>query len=41
LGFSKKDFRGTNVIYRDDPGATEETRRRIFEFLERTLAAGR
>jgi dienelactone hydrolase len=40
-GFSKKDFRGTNVVYRYDSGATQETRRRIFEFLERTWAAGR
>src|SRR5258705_1737289 len=40
-GFSKKDFRGTNVTYRYDSGATQETRRRIFEFLERTWASGR
>ena len=33
-GFSKKDFRGTNVVYRYDSGATQETRRRIFEFLK-------
>jgi len=40
-GFSKKDFRGNNVTYRYDAGTTQETRRRIFEFLERTWAAGR
>lgn len=40
-GFSKKDIRGTSVTYRYDAGATQETKRRIFEFLERTWAAGR
>ena len=40
-GFSKKDFRGTPVAYRYDAGATRETGRRIFEFLEKTWAAGR
>jgi dienelactone hydrolase len=40
-GFSKKDFRGNSVAYRYDAGATQETRRRIFEFLERTWAAAR
>jgi dienelactone hydrolase len=40
-GYSKTDVRGTNVIYRYDSGATQETRRRTFEFLARTLAAGR
>ena len=39
--FSKKDVRGTSVTYRYDAGATQETKRRIFEFLERTWAAGR
>ena len=38
-GFSKKDFRGTNVFYRYDPVATRETKRRIFEFLARTGVA--
>lgn len=40
-GFSKKDWRATKVVYRYNVGATEETRRRIFEFLERTMPAGR
>jgi dienelactone hydrolase len=40
-GFSKIDRRGTRVTYRYDIGATQETTRRIFEFLARTWAAGR
>ena len=40
-GFSKTDFRGTRVVYRYDSGATQETKRRIFEFLESTWAAKR
>ena len=40
-GFSKKDRRGTSVTYRYDIGVTKETRRRIFEFLERTWQAAR
>ncbi len=39
-GFTKKEFRGTPVAYRYDAGATKETGRRIFEFLEKTWAAG-
>ncbi|MBR1274585.1 dienelactone hydrolase family protein [Bradyrhizobium sp. AUGA SZCCT0283] len=35
-GFSKRDFRGTKVVYRFDSSVTQETSRRIFEFLERT-----
>jgi dienelactone hydrolase len=38
-GFSKKDWRGTKVVYRYNIGATQEASRRIFEFLERTWAA--
>lgn len=38
-GASAQNFRGMNVTYRFDPGATQETQRRIFEFLERTWAA--
>jgi dienelactone hydrolase len=40
-GFSKTDLRGTNVTYRFDPAATQEARRRIFAFLEKTWAASR
>lgn len=39
-GFSKIDIRGTNVTYHYDSAATSETRRRIFEFLERTWTTG-
>jgi dienelactone hydrolase len=40
-GFSKQDVRGTHVTYRYDAGATQETRRRIFDFLEKALSSTR
>jgi dienelactone hydrolase len=40
-GFSKTDLRGSHVTYRYDPAATQDSRRRIFAFLEKTWAAGR
>jgi dienelactone hydrolase len=36
-GFRKKDFRGTDVVYRYDPSVTEDSARRMFEFLDRHL----
>ena len=40
-GLSKIDFRGTRVVYRYNSGTTQETKRRIFEFLEKTWATVR
>jgi dienelactone hydrolase len=40
-GVSKTDFRGTHVVYHFDAAATEEAKRRVFEFLERALTASR
>jgi dienelactone hydrolase len=40
-GNSKVDFRGTQVVYRYDQNITDDSARRMFEFLERTLAARR
>lgn len=39
-GFSKADLRGTNVTYHYDPNATQDTRRRVFEFIEKTWTTG-
>lgn len=38
-GFSKVDFRGTQVVYRYDSSATTDSAQRMFDFLQRTLAA--
>ncbi|MBI3634634.1 MAG: dienelactone hydrolase family protein, partial [Candidatus Rokubacteria bacterium] len=38
-GQSKVDVRGNHVVYRYDRGVTRDSARRMFEFLERTLAA--
>jgi dienelactone hydrolase len=38
-GFSKVDFRGSQVVYRYDRSATEDSARRMFDFLQRTLNA--
>lgn len=38
-GFSKVDFRGNQVVYRYDKALTNDAGRRMFEFLEKTLAA--
>jgi dienelactone hydrolase len=40
-GVSKTDFRGTHLVYHFDAAATQEAKRRIFEFLERTWTASR
>jgi dienelactone hydrolase len=40
-GVSKTDFRGTHIVYHFDAAATEEAKRRVFEFLERALTASR
>lgn len=40
-GVSKTDFRGTHIVYHFDAAATQEAKRRIFEFLERTWTASR
>jgi dienelactone hydrolase len=40
-GFSKIDFRGTHLVYHFDAAVTQEAKRRVFEFLERTLTASR
>ena len=40
-GNSKVDFRGAQVVYRYDQGITDDSARRMFEFLERTLPARR
>lgn len=34
-GFSKTDFRGNHVVYRYDKSVTEDSARRMFEFLNR------
>lgn len=39
-GRSKTDFRGNHVEYRFSPDATQDTRRRMFEFLARAMPAG-
>jgi len=38
-GFSKVDFRGNQVVYYYDRGATQDSARRMFDFLQRTLNA--
>jgi dienelactone hydrolase len=38
-GFSKTDSRGSRVTYRYDKKVTEDSARRMFEFLDKTLAA--
>ena len=38
-GVSKTDLRGTHVTYRYDSVATEESRRRVFAFLEKSWRA--
>ena len=38
-GFSKKDFRGTPVTYRYDKDVTQDSARRMFEFLDKNMAA--
>jgi len=38
-GFSKVDVRGNNVTYRYDKGVTQDSARRMFEFLEKNLTA--
>ena len=40
-GFSKVDVRGSKVVYRYDKDITNDSARRMFEFLEKTLAARR
>ena len=40
-GAAKVDFRGSQIVYRYDKGITSDSARRMFEFLERTLAARR
>ncbi len=40
-GFSKTDFRGHQVVYRYDKNLTSDAARRMFELLEKTLAARR
>jgi dienelactone hydrolase len=37
-GFSKVDFRGNRVTYAYDKDATQDSARRMFEFLERNLS---
>jgi len=41
LNGTSRTRRGINIVYRFNPGITEEAKRRVFEFLERTWAAGR
>jgi dienelactone hydrolase len=36
-GFSKVDFRGNQVVYYYDKSATQDSARRMFDFLQRTL----
>ncbi|NML46379.1 prolyl oligopeptidase [Ramlibacter sp. G-1-2-2] len=36
-GFSKTDFRGTRITYHYDKAVTEDSRKRVFEFLARQL----
>lgn len=36
-GLRKRDFRGTDVVYRYDPAVTEDSARRMFDFLDRHL----
>jgi dienelactone hydrolase len=38
-GFSKTDVRGNNVVYRYGADDTADSRRRMFEFLDRTMTA--
>jgi dienelactone hydrolase len=38
-GFSKVDFQGHRIVYRYDKEATEDSRKRVFEFLRRRLGA--
>jgi dienelactone hydrolase len=38
-GFSKVDWRGSRVVYHYDRDATQDSARRMFEFLQRTLNA--
>jgi dienelactone hydrolase len=38
-GFSKVDFQGHQIVYRYDKDATEDSRRRVFDFLRRRLGA--
>jgi dienelactone hydrolase len=38
-GFSKVDIRGNQVVYYYDRGATQDSARRMFDFLQRTLNA--
>lgn len=40
-GASKVDVRGSHVVYRYDKDITSDSARRMFEFLEKTLAARR
>jgi len=40
-GFSKVDFRGSQVVYRYDQNITGDSGRRMFEFLEKSLAPRR
>ena len=41
LNETSRTRRGINVTYRFNSSATEDTKRRVFEFLERTWTAGR
>jgi dienelactone hydrolase len=41
LNGSSRTRRGVSVVYRYNPGATDDAKRRIFEFLEKTWAAAR
>jgi dienelactone hydrolase len=38
-GFSKVDFQGHQIVYRYDKDATDDSRRRVFDFLRRRLGA--
>jgi dienelactone hydrolase len=40
LNGTSRTRRGVNIVYRFNPSVTEETKRRVFEFLERTWKAG-
>ena len=41
LNGTSRTRRGINITYRFNPSVTEDTRRRVFEFLEKTWTAGR
>jgi dienelactone hydrolase len=39
-GFSKVDFQGHRIVYRYDKDVTDDSRRRVFDFLHRRLGSG-